>query len=140
MNTPGPSPYSASEQQALAAIVARIIPADAASGQPGADDPDILRDILTSGAHLRDALAPALASLSGEIDDARTAAFRQAFPSAAEMLQTLTVQCYYRDTRVLQALGIEARAPFPVGYAREPNDLSLLDPVRRRGEIYRRTP
>jgi hypothetical protein len=39
---------------------------------------------------------------------------------------------------VLTALGLEARPPHPAGYAIEPNDLSLLDPVRRRAELYRR--
>jgi hypothetical protein len=44
---------------------------------------------------------------------------------------------YYADPRVLEALGLEARPPHPEGYAMEPDDLSLLEPVRRRGAIYR---
>jgi hypothetical protein len=38
---------------------------------------------------------------------------------------------------VLEAIGMEARAPFPKGFEVEPGDLSLLDPVRRRGRVYR---
>ena len=45
---------------------------------------------------------------------------------------------YYQHPRVLAALGLEARPPHPAGYAIEPNDLSLLDPVRRRAALYRR--
>ena len=45
---------------------------------------------------------------------------------------------YYRDTRVLGALGFAARAPHPEGYPVEPSDLAtLLEPVRRRGRLYR---
>ena len=44
---------------------------------------------------------------------------------------------YYQHERVVEALGLEARAPHPKGYAMEPFDVTLLDPVRRRGKIYR---
>jgi hypothetical protein len=44
---------------------------------------------------------------------------------------------YYQHPRVVEALGLEARAPHPKGYHMEPNDLSLLDAVRRRPKLYR---
>ncbi|WP_372990822.1 hypothetical protein [Sulfitobacter sp.] len=133
--------FSADEQAALGALVAQIIPASQQFGQPAADDPDILADILTTGAALRDTLATALAWLSGQTVDAGVAAeFRQVFPAQAEVIQTLTVQCYYRDARVMRALNIDVRPPFPTGYTQEPNDFALLDPVRQRGEIYRKLP
>jgi hypothetical protein len=44
---------------------------------------------------------------------------------------------YYQHQRVVEALGLEARAPHPKGYAMEAIDLALLDPVRRRGKMYR---
>ena len=44
---------------------------------------------------------------------------------------------YYQNARVLEALGLEARPPHPKGYEMEPNDLTLLDPVRRRPKQYR---
>jgi gluconate 2-dehydrogenase subunit 3-like protein len=44
---------------------------------------------------------------------------------------------YYTDPRVVGALGLEPRPPHPAGYAMEPDDLSILDPVRRRGKMYR---
>ena len=136
-----PASFSATEQAALGALVAQIIPASQQFGQPAADDPDILADILTSGAALRDTLATALAWLSDKTVDAGVAAeFRQSFPAQAELIQTLTVQCYYRDARVMRALNIDVRPPFPTGYTQEPNDFALLDPVRQRGEIYRKLP
>jgi hypothetical protein len=44
---------------------------------------------------------------------------------------------YYQHPRVVEALGLEARPPHPKGYHMEPNDLSLLDAVRRRAKLYR---
>ena len=39
---------------------------------------------------------------------------------------------------MIEALGLEARAPHPVGYEMDADDFSLLDVVRRRGPIHRR--
>lgn len=137
-----PHTFSTKEQKTLAGLVAQIIPASQEFGQPSADDPEIFADILKSGVPLRDRIAPALAHLatSDPLDAAKAAAFRKTFPVEAELIQTLTAQCYYRDARVMQALKIEVRPPFPNGYIQEPNDLSLLEPVRQRGEIYRKLP
>ena len=44
---------------------------------------------------------------------------------------------YYQHDRVFEALGLEARPPHPKGYETEANDLTLLDPVRRRRRLYR---
>jgi hypothetical protein len=142
MNTSEHFVFSVDEQNALAALVGQIIPASDRYAQPGANDPDILKDILTSGSALRGRLGAALATLPAphQIDATQAAAFRHAFPVEADLIQTLTVQCYYRDVRVMRALDIDVRPPFPVGYIQEPNDFSLLEPVRQRGEIYRKVP
>ena len=55
----------------------------------------------------------------------------------AAILELVIAQCYYRDDRVMRAIGMEPRAPFPKGYDVEQGDWSLLDPVRARGKIYR---
>ena len=55
-------------------------------------------------------------------------------------LPTLTFHAYigyYQHPRVMAALGLEPRPPHPGGYVMEPNDLSLLDAVRRRPKLYR---
>jgi hypothetical protein len=49
-----------------------------------------------------------------------------------------TYAAYYQHPRVLAGLGREPRPPHPEGYAMETGDLGLLDPVRSRGEIYRK--
>jgi len=45
---------------------------------------------------------------------------------------------YYVDPAVVRTFGFEPRPPHPTGYAMEGEDLaSLLEPVRRRGKMYR---
>ena len=50
---------------------------------------------------------------------------------------TLVMQCYYRDDRVMRAIGMEPRAPFPLGFELEQGDWEMLEPVQRRGKIWR---
>ena len=49
-----------------------------------------------------------------------------------------TFSCYYQQDRVLEAIGMEARAPYPKGFEVAPGDFSLLDPVRGRADLYRK--
>jgi len=51
----------------------------------------------------------------------------------------VTAQCYYRDDRVMLSIGMEPRPPHPLGYVVEQGDWSLLDPVRGRDDLYRKT-
>jgi len=44
---------------------------------------------------------------------------------------------YYQHPRVVEALGLDPRPPHPKGYQMEPNNLTLLDAVRRRPKLYR---
>ena len=44
---------------------------------------------------------------------------------------------YYQDPRVLAAIGLAPRPPYPQGYELETGDLGLLDPVRSRAKLYR---
>jgi hypothetical protein len=58
----------------------------------------------------------------------------------AAFLPTLTFLAfvgYYRDGRIVEALGLEPRPPHPGGYEMPPNDFSLLDQVRKRAKLYR---
>ncbi len=67
-------------------------------------------------------------------------AMRAQAPSFLSRLAAETLACYYQHDRVLAGLGLEARPPYPKGYQVAPGDLSLLDPVRARGKIYRDAP
>ena len=50
---------------------------------------------------------------------------------------SIIAQCYYRDDRVMRSLDMEPRSPFPQGFEVEEGDWTLLEPVKRRGKIYR---
>jgi hypothetical protein len=149
------SSFTAAETETLRAVVAMIIPASEEHGQPGADDPAIFADILASTGRQHQALGEALAALQAlaraeggndfaALEEAARAAvvesFRRDHRAQADRLATLAVQCYYRDDRVMRALGMAPRPPFPDGFEVPEGDWSLLDPVRARPAFYRKTP
>lgn len=139
------------EQRTFKVLVGTMIPADTKYGVPAADDPQILANILARAAELP-FLTDALQTLdqlsidhhgdrfSAVEDDDRVALleeFGRARPPVVRALFSITSQCYYQDDRVLESLGMQARAPFPDGFTLEQGDWSLLDPVRQRAKMYR---
>jgi hypothetical protein len=140
-----PVALSAAEVGELGLIAGTMIPADAALGVPGADDPAILADIVQSiGRDLplvRTALAEIAAKSFASLDrDKREALINDYYRSGAPPIMALgrvVLGAYYRDDRVLLSLKQEARAPFPKGYALEQGDWTLLDAVRDRPPLWR---
>ncbi|NQW54721.1 MAG: hypothetical protein HQ465_26135 [Rhodospirillales bacterium] len=139
---------TAAEILALGRIAATMVPEDAVSGMPGADDPAILDDIARSLGRdlplIREALAAVAAKSGGAFAaldrDGREALINDWYAGGgapAVALGRVIVGAYYRDDRVLLALGHEARAPFPKGYVLEQGDWSLLDVVRGRQPFWR---
>lgn len=139
----------------LTAVVASMIPGSDEYGVPGADDPAILAEIMASARPHAEAVVAGLGQLDAlarERFDRRLPAlgaedietlvddFRTLHPDATKLLVRLTVQCYYRDERVMRALGLDVRPPYPRGHDVPPGDWSLLDPVRRRPKLYREPP
>ena len=126
-------PFDADQKAALRDIVGFMIPAG--SGRPAASDEVIFAEILN--------LAKGEVELVRQVLElfARTdlEGLSQMRHPAVSGLVSLTVQCYYRDDRVMQCLEMEPRPPHPQGYEVESGDWSLLDPVRERGKIYRDT-
>jgi len=136
------------EISALREIAGAMIPADPALGMPGADDPAILADIVRSVGRdlplVREAVAAigrkSGGSFAGMDQDAREAllnGYHADGGAPAATLGRVILGAYYRDDRVLIAIGHEARAPFPKGYEVEQGDWSLLDPVKRRAKFWR---
>lgn len=148
MQTDAETSLSAAESRDLHRIAGLMIPASQAFGVPGADDAVIFADIMRSlgrdTADVRAALA-ALSVLAGgafaDLDAATAEAVANTMLArgdrAAVTLGRVVLQCYYRDDRVLAALGLEARAPFPLGHRLEQGDWSLLDVVRDRPRLWR---
>lgn len=131
---------SLGEQDRLREIVAMIVPASAHYGVPGADDPAIFAGIVEAAEARITETRAAIAAVDALGDLAAAAlgtALQKSAPEAAAHLQVITTECYYRDPRVLAAIGVEARPPFPRGYKVEQGDFSLLDPVRARGPVWR---
>ena len=142
-------PLTSAQRDDLRTIAAMIIPASAELDVPGADDPAIQGDILSTlgrdTSPVREAL-DLLAHLAGqplaELDSTRREAVATELRAmGGEVMATLTrvvLQCYYRDDRVVRSLGLEPRPPYPKGHVLEDGDWSLLDPVRARPPMWRR--
>jgi hypothetical protein len=134
----------------LRVIAGVMIPASAEYGVPGADDAIIQADIVATLGRDTGMVRQALDQLTrladkpfADLDAARRAAvaveFRASGGAAAATLARVVLQSYYRDDRVVRSLGLELRPPFPRGYALEQGDWSLLDAVKARPSMWRRT-
>ena len=124
--------FSEEELKLLKEILESMIPAG--GNRPAASDERVVDDFMAN-------VSPVLDPVRRCLQRARTqgvASLAESRDSDVRALVALTVQCYYRDDRVLEALGEEPRAPFPTGHDLEEDDWSLLEPVRSRGPIYRR--
>lgn len=140
---------SAAQQDCLACIAGHMIPASAEFGMPAANDPTIFADMVSIVDH-RDyaALAAVLTAVDQAAGGSLVALSQQEQASLLNRLraervgmfavvENIVARAYYRDDRVLAAIGMEVRPPFPKGYEVEQGDWSLLAPVRQRGKIYR---
>jgi len=149
------SPFSADARDALRILVQMMIPPSEEHAVPGAGDDAIFADILaTARAHqpVIAGIMQTLNEISNNLANAKfialpeddrlqvTAELRREHPLLVSALVAITAQCYYRDDRVMQSLGMEARPPYPLGFTLEQGDWSLLDPVRKREKFYRVVP
>jgi len=136
----------------LTALLDCLIPADPARGLPSAGALALAGTVrerlgdavamLQPGLEALDAAAAArghdaFTSLSPEARDAVLREVADREPGLVPALVFHTYSAYYAHPEVLEALGMEGRPPHPKGYALEPGDLTLLEPVRARGRIYR---
>jgi hypothetical protein len=139
---------SGDEVELLARALDLLVPACDDGRLPGAGAlglAEFLERAAAGDPELRDALAEVMARLAAEgfaelepvARVARLQALAGAAPGAFRQLVVHTYRGYYCHPRVTEALGLEARPPFPRGYSVPPTDFSILDPVRRRGKLYR---
>lgn len=149
-STLGVAPWTEEERRELDALLDVLIPANADESKPSA------RDVAFFDYMLRERVADELVvgfriflleyGHAGERHfSARDATEQTAAVSLWERRQALffrsfmkhLLHCYYQDPRVVRAIGMEARPPFPEGYTIIDGDLTLLEPVFERGRVYR---
>ncbi|MEE2703600.1 MAG: gluconate 2-dehydrogenase subunit 3 family protein [Myxococcota bacterium] len=146
------SGFSRAQERALACVLDEIIPPSEDGRFPGAGELGLVSYVGERAADLVPMIVQGLSSLD-ELASGRGAADFAALPRGERrgVLEELTAReagflplllfhtfsGYYQQPPVLEALGLEARPPFPEGHEVEPNDHALLDPVRERGPVYR---
>jgi len=137
-------PLTDAEQRLLAAVLDELVPARADGRLPAAGRLGVagaVDEALRAAPMLRDVVLDGLAELDAQArqqdpqgfgalgDAARLALLQQQGFVFPLLLQVYAA--YYHQPEVLEALGLEARAPHPVGHEMPPDDLGLLDRVRR---------
>lgn len=141
------------DRQTLSTLLGALLPADQELGTPAGNDPKIMDDILqTLRPASNDGVVKGLAELRQtsqerfnvsfeECDEIqRVTLYKEMLSRNASFYRTLSaviLQCYYRNDDVMRSLDMEPRPPYPDGYDIPQGDLSLLDPVRKRGKIWR---
>lgn len=141
-------PLNNVERTTLKAVARVMIPACKSKNLPGADDDIIFDDILTSLDRDTAAVAEILRKLhsqaGGDFEQLTSISagsilyeFSTKDRANAAVLEQVIAQCYYRDERVMKAINIEPRAPYPNGYTLMKTNWDLLEPVRGRGKIFR---
>ncbi len=142
--------FTEDEQRTLASVLDEIIPPSVDGRLPGAGQIGVASYVevaLQKTPALKAMVAQGLADLD-QLARRQHAAGFAALPRAEKLrllneqgfILPLTIHTYagyYQHARVIAALGLEARPPHPQGYDMEPNDLTLLDAVRRRPKLYR---
>jgi hypothetical protein len=142
------TPLRDDDRRTLSAVLGELLPASDDGRMPAAGELGLAAFVeqgAAPGSELARALPALLASLgargfAGLERAARVALLKeleQASPSAFRALLAVAYGGYYQHPRVVEALGLEARPPFPKGYAVPPSDFGLLDAVRRRPSFYR---
>ena len=139
------------QQRTFGAILDMIIPASGDGRFPSAAETDVLGYVAKTDPKLLETVRIELDRLNTMSENLHGLVFGDAHetvrqelldeirgkePQFLRGLALQTVTCYYQDDRVMEAIGMEARPPFPKGYEVVAGDLSLLDPVRARGQVY----
>lgn len=142
--------FSSEEREILGRVAAMIIGPDEAHDLPGADDDAILALILEKAWEAEQKIRSGVALLKQAAGDQAPSDMtpddlqilfgkhRKDLRFFLNLMMMFTAQAYYQDVRVLRSLGQPDRPPFPLGHQVPQGDFSLVEPVRNRGEIYRK--
>ena len=141
------------ELDTLSAVLDTLIPPDESRAMPGAGSLGLACGVvaeIASGTEILELVRAGVARVESRAGAAtgfaalglaaREQVLRADFaaePGFVRMLLATTYILYYEHPTVIEALGLEARPPHPLGYPLEAGDLALLDPVRERSKLYR---
>ncbi|MCY3859642.1 MAG: gluconate 2-dehydrogenase subunit 3 family protein [Gammaproteobacteria bacterium] len=156
MNQPitSDSPLNAVQRAIFDVVLDQLIPEDPTRQKPSAADVGVFEYILERYPESFEEIRRQLTELDAQASSSHQMRYtelnrelqdetlRQLHEQDRRFLLILAlpaVECYYLDNRVMAAIGLPARAPYPEGFTVHRGDLSLLDPVRERGQIWRRT-
>ena len=136
--------------QELKKLISLMIPPDHLQGLPsGAEIEELIERIDTGELSHLDLPAEKIASLIQEetgvyLDQFSARQFEEFVKSHRadvdlhlRMIGSELLRSYYTDSRVLDVVSGSSRAPFPLGFQMEENNLDLLKEVFDRGSIYR---
>lgn len=113
-----------------------MVGAELRSTADGADEWAKILRLAHQGAAARE--QPDFQSLAGAERTDVLRALQSAEPDAFAALVASACKAYYQHPRVVVAIGLEDRPPFPAGYTVDETDPSLLAPVRRRSAMYKK--
>lgn len=149
------SRFNQNQQRALSLVLDQIIPPSADGRMPGAGEIGLTAHIeraLQKTPELRPTIADGLAAADG-LARGRGARDFATLPETqrSQVLEELstthpgflpslifhTYVGYYQEPRIVAALGMETHPPYPQGFPMEPGDLTLLDGVKKRSQMFR---
>jgi len=142
--------FSASAKQVLASVLDEIIPPSDDGRMPGAGQIGVADHVEQALQNLPDLRAMILRGLA-DLDALAHSRHARSFTALSRQDKVVLLNeqgfvfpltfhayvGYYQHARIAESLGLEPRPPHPTGYEMEPDDLTLLDTVRRRGRLYR---
>jgi len=145
-------PFSPVQRATLDALMNLMIPASRDGMMPAATSLNLYHDLRTMPQAAREHFERGLDWLNTQATGKHGSPFAE-LPSAdaSALIETQrnndpafiaaftlhTTGRYLQDDRVVAALGLESRPPWPKGYEVADGDWGLLDPVRQRGSIWR---
>ena len=146
--------FSIDDERGLTALLDTLIPESEDGRLPGAgqlglaralaeQEPD-LRPLISQGVAALDALAAqrgaaSFAELPAQERGELVAAYASEGAPLIPALVFHTYTRYYQERRVVEALGLDHRPPYPEGFPMQPTDTKLFENVRQRGTLYRPT-
>lgn len=146
-------PFSPAQRSALDALMNLMIPVSQDGTMPAATSLGLYKDLSTMPQDVRAHFERGLDWLNAQATSSHDMLFAElqsvdvntlvetqrsedsAFISAFTLH---TTGRYLQDDSVTAALGLEPRPPWPLGYEVPEGDWGLLEPVRQRGQIWRK--